>query len=820
MADPKRALIPFTGGHNSKKDPGMVGVNQLIKTQGVEYLVGDTEIIYKIPGRSLFGSVGAVGKVQGLSLATYDDGTVFLLAVAAQKVWYADASNGFTGTFTAGSIGSGNRQAGTAFMSSAHYQNRWYVATGLDSNVVVESDGTMVDHGMVQPQAGDARTTWTVSAYPTNHYVLNPTAVTGNWHSVNHSANEGGELQQAVPVIIAACSLDDIQTSVDIELETTFTNTFAGRYVEMFHYLGDAHGEITPGSSSDKPEIERDWKVRLQVKIATDGGTTFTTVMDARHRSNFGGIRSIQIPIADDVAANLVTLRVELDVEEINLGVNAIRYRVYNAAQTNGEVGVTSYSNTAGSMFYAYSEYDSERQWESALSEVIEVPFGTAFTGIEFELPTTARNGSATHLNLYRTSNQNTTYIRSEMGLVGSVEIGQTTFTDNFRRWLPSEIPTDPSYEWLILDEFGITTYHDLHLPPPPMEWIGNFKGALFGLSNRAYYQAVAGSPTYWPDLFKIERMPFKEHSPLKVGFQVGDVLWIGAESGIVLLDHPIETRAGNLRIPAPRKMEGAPGCVGAYAATTLEHNGEPMVAWVSNHGVYISNLATYARLTTDIDWETLVAEGALDKAVLEWREKKQQLVLHYPANGQTENNRFMLIHMGEDQQTEKNRPAITTDHPGNFSCRTAGRIGGVYKEFTGNKAAAGVYLEGGSSTQDVSNSYNGSGDIPVTLKTGRQYFEGGIDVGRSQIFHTAPTGGTTISLTISYITGRDESEVDTTLSALYAMTGTRSRWFDFGVNQGGDWMQWEFSTVGQVKFGLGPIAPMVDTDDAQGIIE
>lgn len=823
MANPTRQIIAFNGGTNTTRDEGTVGVNQLVKSIGLEYVTGDSEMIHKIKGRSLFDSIAGSAKIRGLELISYDDDTIYLLGLSGTKLYLADASNGFTGTFTVGSGIGATRKDTQSKLSAAHYQNRWYACTQQNSNAVVESDGTFLDHGMYAPNLG--KIGLTIGTISTNNLVMSQTtnshsAGPNRWKSVVFSGVDYNDQYN----IVAGTVLQNTGETASVEFETTFTTTFADRFIEVWHNITDDTNifQSLPGDSSDQADEAKTWQATIAISHSENNGSSFvphsTIVMDR----NMPGLQKIQIPISSDaVGHDQIVLKIELTADNIE-GLDSLTYGVYKQVILNDGGGDTTYTNTIGSMYYAITEYDQERQWESPLSKPAELKQDpdTPYGRVLVTLPTAARSRNATHYNVYRTSNQNPRYIPSEMGYIGTVKVEDTEYHDIFNRYMPSEIPTDPLYEWLILDEFGISTFWEKNSAPPPLTFIGSFKGTLFGLAGRRYVQAMGGRPQSWPQLFTIDRMPFKENTELLSGHQVGDTLWIGGVNGCVILDHPIETRAGSLRLPGPRRLDGAPGVTGTYASTPLSAKDEPMVAWVSNHGVYISNMVTFARLTDDINWEALVEESKLGDAVLYWREKKEQLVLHYTSKGQTTNDEYMLIHMGRNQQTKQGTPLITMEHPGDFSCRTGGRIGGVWKEFTGKVDDGGVFLEEGDDFADASNSHDGSGNIPVNLKTGRQYFGGGVDVGRSQLYTSAPTGGTTISLSMSYFTGRDSSETDHNIERLLSLTGSRSRWHDFNVNQAGDWMQWQLQTVGQVKFSIGPVAPMADTDDPQGFIQ
>ena len=149
---PRRFPIRLTTGHNSKLDPRHVGESGLVRSQGGEYHDGDPHLIHKLPGRSLYGTLASGTKVTGGALVTYDDGTAFILAVAGTGLFLGDATL-VTSTMTAASPPV-PRSSDTTKMTAAHFNNRWYVVTGQNTNLVVESDASVVTHGLLPPGKG------------------------------------------------------------------------------------------------------------------------------------------------------------------------------------------------------------------------------------------------------------------------------------------------------------------------------------------------------------------------------------------------------------------------------------------------------------------------------------------------------------------------------------------------------------------------------------------------------------------------------------------------------------------------------------------
>jgi hypothetical protein len=850
-----KASVNFMGGHNSKRDPGMVGFSQLIRSQGAMYRASDPEMIHRIEGRSLVGDVGSVQKVKGLGLADFKDGTEFLLAFGGDnKIYYGDISNGTTCTFTAVTDpDSGTREATDERMSMAYYNDdRWYICTGDERNVVIDSEATIVQHGMDAPlrqrldigtlsggvQARVRPSTATTTISTSYNIDGSPDVEITNWFRITQSYDGVFEGNFWGYKQFGGCALTEEDDFAQVDYEFTNTATMNNKTLGVWFWTGDTefeHDSQWPPDDSDAAAKQREWKTYLNIKVSENGGTTYSSELTQFKIKNHNGIQLLLVPLENAVNVEDVRVRIRFEIRKKKKKPAFLNLRVYEVSLFNDALSTVTTNNN---IWYAYSEYDETRDWESALSAPIMLPAAQACGGVELSNFPAKRNANTTHYRVYRTSDNNTSYVKSELGFVGQMLTTRTAqsngkFRDTFDQVTPAQSPL-PSYEFLQIDAFGTKGFYDLNVTPPPMSWIGNYKGVLYGLSENAYVQAMPGNPSQWPTIFQIDRFPFSSNSPLKCGFQVGDSLWIGAQDGCVMLDSPIRVRSGSLHIPEPRRLEGAPGVTGEYAATPLTANGEPLIAWVSNHGVYVSNLATYQRITDDIDWEDNLTEAQLSKAVLHWDEKDERLVLIYDSNADGVNDKFALIHMNPSlARQDTGMPMITWDHDGDFSCLTGGKVGGVYKRFTGHDQSAGkgneVYLEGGSKVADASQSADGAtDDIVFDVQTGREYSANDVDISDASIYCTVQDRyrslGASVTLSIGYTTGREDGPTDRTVTFTTTFangTGNRGQWIDFNVAEAGEFAQWRVRHVGQSQFTVGRIEMDIEgTDEGRGDIE
>ena len=713
------------------------------------------------------------------------------------------------------------RSSDTTKMTAAHFNNRWYVVTGQNTNLVVESDASVVTHGLVPP--GNGRLTATATNLSSVFKLpsgadggLVTATVSGSGIAWVDTDAVGAALFSANSPY-AVLNLSDPETEGTIQYEFTSTDVITNKALELHYRVANVQYGWGVDNTGDSFNDEKPgWEATLVVEYSIDNGSTWIRyhreVLTQAHKQ----IQQLSIPLANAVATEDIHFRFNF---RLNQDFGRVGIQVYNAEVHNGQ-GRTIYTNDTGALYYAITEYDSKRGWESNISDYLKIPIGETFRAVHVRLPASPNNDSATHYRVYRTSNVSPEWAPSGLGLVTQLSIttsasaGIQTFSDLFSAKAPSVRPT-PNYEMLIQNEFGTNLYFDINDPPPAMTFIGNFGGALFGLNGRSYHQAIAGRPWQWPGIFVIDRMPFKEHSPLVAAYQVGDRLWIGSEAGVITLDSPIEMKNRHLILPTPVRLEGAPGCVGGYAATPLSFAGEGLVAWVSLHGVVISNLATYERITDDIDWESNLTEASLGNAVLFWREKKQQLVLCYDSTGDGSNDSFALIHMAKELRNKQGNPLITWGHPGKFSHWWGGKVGGAWKEWTGKaNSDREIYLENDALYSDASNSHDGSGNVPFDVQTGRVYFDKDVAVTRARIYHTAPS--TTFTMTVNYDTGRDGG-TDRSKEILLGISGTRGRYNDFNVSDAGDFMQWRLRRTGTEKFAVGSIEPFVEGQDEPG---
>ncbi len=843
-----RASVNFMGGHNSKRDPGMVGFSQLIKSQGAMYRASDPEMIHRIEGRSLVGSVGAVQKIKGIGLADFTDGTEFLIAFGGDnKLYFGDISNGTTvTTFTAVTDPGGDRSPTDQRMSMAYYNDdRWYICTGESKNSVIDSEATVVQHGMQPPtrqrfsvamlEGGAQTRIRPASATSTHSNTFGFFRLTQSFDGV-FTSNFWGFKE------FGGIALDDETSTAEINYEFTSTVSMTGKMLGIWFWTGDLdfeHDQQFPPDDSDSAAKQRKWKSFFQIKISENGGTTFSTELSQFKIKNHDGMQVLIVPIEDSVAIADLRVKIKFEGRKLKEG-NLLNMRIYDVSVVDQFLTTVT---TAGPIFYAYSEYDETRDWESALSAPVHLPAGSVGGTVEVSNLPPLVNANATHYRMYRTSDNNLTYVKSELGRIADM-LGTRTaqsngkYRDTFDLWPANQSPL-PLYEFLQIDAFGTKGFYDLNYPPPPMSWIGNYKGVLFGLSDNTYVQSMPGRPNQWPTIFTIDRFPFSTNSPLISGFQVGDSLWIGAQDGCVILDAPIRVRSGSLNMPEPRRLEGAPGVTGAYAATPLTANGEPLLAWVSNHGIYVSNLATYQRITDDIDWEDNLSEANLDKAVLQWDEKDERLMLIYDSNGDGKNNKYALIHMNPTlARPETGMPMITWDHDGDFASVASGKVGGVYRRYTGHEQAAPkgreIYLEGGSKTGDASQSSDGvSDDITFDVQTGRQYSGNDVDISDASIYCTVadryralgPSPGVVaVTISVGFTTGREDGPSDRTITFSVGFnngTGDRGQWKDFNVDEAGEFMQWRVTNVGQLQFSVGRIDMDIEgTDEGRGDIE
>jgi hypothetical protein len=652
----------LNGGLNTTSDRSLLAPGELQLATGAYYRSGDANRIWKLAGRSLFGTLDSADRILTVALCKYD-------TVASDKLVVL-SSDGTLHTSALTTITIGAFSTLTTGLSTAaghlawtHFDDVWYLSNGVGENYAYESDGTFRLMGMKQPAeqlTGAVGAEGTLLERPTAKADTSP-----GWVSSER--------------ILSANYAEDNYTyrttewyKTDITYATfdTFAaDTGTGRYLVVRWNAGIR--------SPDDPFIVKDsggqpyWGTfKIQVDEGQGGGveTKFTKTI----RSAVG-TQNVLVPITDSIDTAGISVRIWLqnaDSSGTSQGFKAAPFtaRVFDVRIT--DTGNTSDFDPDHGYFYAYAEYDSARQLESPLvaSGLIFPPTskgGVTGNSVLLALPGSATNPLATEYKIYRTHDGGN--VPGDLRYFDSVDIASTSWLDQFdggQYGVGGESP--PQLKVAITDDLAhFYSSNSAPLPSTAMVEYQNFVVALSNNNRRALFYSMPGEPEYWPELYQITDFPLQEHDKLVSLAVAGDLLIIGAEEALIVVNGLPEVEAQAYASAYTTVLEGAPGCVGPLAMTAYSLGGEPRVAWISEFGIFETNGHQVWELTHSIDFTT-IAPGDQSSAALFWDKDDQMLYVMYDADADGYNDRFYTLHMSPaHRQGKRGEPKVTGPHYG-----------------------------------------------------------------------------------------------------------------------------------------------------------
>lgn len=729
--------LSFDQGLNTAKDPSALAEGELSVATGGYYRPGDMRL-HKIGGTIEFGDTGTGERVDGVALCQFDSGLDRLVALSGESLFSAAlTATGDTGTFATLSADLGSMATS---LSAAHYNDRWYLAVG-SQNVVLKSDGTVRRMGMRAPAVAPTATPGTTS------FVIRPNSSSGDFTNPSFAFDTDINTY-------AHAQLNAAGTKVQTYRFGT-SNTGTSRVLTVVWEVSGTPFTNSPFSSEGNFDdvgggFDSGFFARAQLRFSEDNGVTWTEFLRVGMRTH-RSISVAQTPISNtfEISGNLVC---EASLV-YTFGDTSASLRIRDILVSNG--GSASNFSTSTGLYYAVAEYDED---ENLISKANPSKLVTLVTQnhVVLTLPSAAVNTNATHWRIYRTTDGGT--IPADLGLIGTVPITATTFVDDFVRF-DKDTPARPFYRLLrTLDQQDAQAlsplFFDLDSPPPRLARIRAHEGSLIGLSadnTRALYYSISGVPESWPEINVITSFPLEEHDELLDCVSLGAILLIGARGAMLRLSGL--PRVVNSVRDASRVewLRGAPGCVGRYAMAPFSVAGESMCAWISHHGVYVTNGDQISRISDDLDWDDF--EG-LEKSgwVLHWDAQRLALVM---AVGAGENSTYYLFHMSIEHRKERGQPKITGPHYGRINHLASGHVGNAYRLYSAGRDGAVYTLEYGAT--DASQSYSGT-TVPLIVTTGQVYAEqrnwSALD---ARLYHTDFGDGQTCQFT--WEAGNDDEE-------------------------------------------------------------
>jgi hypothetical protein len=783
--------IPFNMGRNTAKDRADLDPGELQTATGIYYKPGDPRRAHKIGGRSEFADTSSAVKVKGVALAQFDDGTDKVLALSGTVLYSATA--GATGTFSSLKTGLSSNATN---LSAAHFEDRWYIADGYDAVQAYDNDsGSLAirDAGMKAPATPITATVASGTGTKVNFDAS--ASVTGFTDAAN--GYDGSDSTYAYATLSAAGSSTLIYRYANAVATTTSSHTLYLRYriAGAFTESTDSTATGGGGGVGVGGGSAAGWNVTFKVEVSenyTAGTPTWTTKKNETLTAAMPSPANFQVALTDSVDYNDIAVRVTFTY---NSGTSQAQCQLSQAYFINAPAATITV--TTG-FKYAVTEYDQVRGLESEPGAVTAYVGSGTVAKITLTVPSSAENTNTTHLRVYRTTDGGSAPY--QLGYIGEVAIGTTTFTDMFTT------DKDAVGQPLLLmqkvtSNDGGDLYFPIHVPPPSLKMITAWKGSLVGIDatkKRTLRYSEAALPESWPELNAIEAFPLPEHDSLVTLVPLGDTLLVFAEGAVLRLSDLPRVVNGLFNAAEATAIRGAPGCVGVYAACAFSVAGEARAAWVSPYGIYQTNGDVVSRISDDMDWYADVSTANLSTAVLHWDAKRQVLIFAYDSDGGGTNDRFMFLHMSPEHRKGAGSPKITGPHYGAINHLASGQVSSVYRLYSAHVSDGSVYLEDYGTT-DASQSYS-STTVPLIVKTGRIY-QGHRkwDVVRANLRHT-DFGGTE-TCTVAWSSGLDSSGVTQTTSKTVSLVGQDGE--DFFVGLGGDWHEVQITHTGSASGAL-----------------
>jgi hypothetical protein len=555
-----------------------------------------------------------------------------------------------------------------------------------------------------------------------------------------------------------------------------------------------------------------DFIVGIVIRYSTDEGSTWTDLWNGLADTAMSQYDTVQTAIPDAVNSDKIWVRARI---EYAAGDNQASLRVADVKLQTGALGTTLTDD--GGLIYAVTEYDATRGLESDPGPESAIINVSGAAGSTVNLPTSAKNATTTNYRVYRTHDGGT--FPDHLGLAGTAPVGQGFFFDDYDALSVDTQAYPPLPMMDVTVQGGVIRYPQNHKPPAAYHQnVFENTRVIVPVSNRSRLRyCIAGLPESAPEHYIIANLPFLKNDEVVATLTVGRILLIFAEDAVAKLNElPLQIDA-NFDARAELFMSDH-GLVGPKALVAFDSGSVKTGAWVSRDGVWLTNGNT-ARRITDHYWQSGAHkpnQATLDTAVLTWDSSNDQLVLAYDSDGDSVNDRIMLINMNPQHlQRNNGQPKITVGGYAKVNDFDSGIVGGVFRLYAAHETDGKVYLEQNGTT-DASNAYDSNGTLPVKLTSAKVY--GNYDyysVSRGSLRTTDFGSGQTA--TITHTAGKDNPVRSSSQAKSVSVAGEGGR--EFAVMRNGEWHQFTIDYTGNQSGAFKDIRLKIATHGDAGTV-
>jgi hypothetical protein len=539
-------------------------------------------------------------------------------------------------------------------------------------------------------------------------------------HTFTWSTNLAASNRKLVVLFSALGSDSEISTVYDDQRETQF---------------GEGRPRPPQGATTITPAAVASYKI--EVKNARSGFTDFITV---REWTAVNKIDKLQYAISIDDAVNFsstnLILRVTITTAAGNPYGSSNQFNLFEAYVFSGR---NTPADILYGITYGYTEVYVDSQGarhESAISpissELLNNDNGATNTyGATLTLPAIPQNPFAQSIAIYRSLDTETGGYPF-MYLITEIEIGTTTWVDDYSKSLTNALDKTASYQYLTL-VYGDGTVADVEAftPPPRSTLAAFFSGAMVYIPTKGphvwYSLPTANFPAWGeavPTPYYLTFETKQNDSPISMQVTNGGktlVVYFNAYAMIVnYLPQASDSDRFDQRVR--EFVSDKRGCVGRLASTTFSPNEgyTVMSAAVDDLGLWVTEgIGGLQDWSRDIDWEGNFGNADLTTAILVDDPQLRRLELIFNSDGAGTWKQFR-IYYGEVKQN--GQPKWLGPDPIGFRCAAYANVDGEWQGWTGDKSSGGYIFNERVGNEDLADGYNTAGDIPFDAETGDIY--------------------------------------------------------------------------------------------------
>ena len=602
----------FNGGRISALDAALLKQSQCVKIENGVFRHGDPAV-WRIPGWAEYDRP-ASADAYGLVACRFDNGNHYLLTQCSGNLWRGAV--GQTATMvTAGTA------SGTGQLSVAQYNNRFYIANGVDPIKTLLSDGTVRQTGM----------TPITTALPT------VVTATGTFSEV-----AGGFYDYWITEVYKSTAANE-QANAEGAFYLESSYTADPQTVEIPTTLA-ARAEITLPTSKVN-SIATHWRIYRGGPKTASRDTVFP----------------IGYQIIDDIEITTSSYGTKV-YDGTSTSQNTVGSLIASSTNwtnsTGGAVATSDVSATGGGYIKGGSGDSDFRLWGFTFTNLADPINGIMLTLVCSKSASGTQPDMTIDISIDGGSSWSTTQHKwTKHWLSGTTAAATGTFGGQNDLWgfasisqgdlgasklmvrlRQSRAPANPE---LRVDYILVSAYYNGSISPdtpynavvvetadvqgsvsgagvPPVASILSvFDGMTVAndvdFPNRLRY-SQPDAPEYWPSIYFLN-METEENDTITFHGIVNNRLIVGQTSGIIRVGYlPTETDADFHRGRAWEFVSRAHGVISSKCATVFTGpDGRQLMAFVSHNGLYATDGYTIQPLSEGISWFDDIAPGSGD---------------------------------------------------------------------------------------------------------------------------------------------------------------------------------------------------------------